>query len=627
MSGMTYSRAVVVGLDAAVASLVEHYLAAGQMPNLSRLLARGGFTRARSVFPGVTPINWATVSTGAYPGTHGITDFAVLEPGDSLQGGRDAFVGASYRAETLWQAACQAGLSAATLNFPGAEAQQHSNHLWIAGRGSPSAVTPYALRNTACLATEPYAAALRDATLIERRGQRAWARLAPAPGDGSGPVLTFEVQRDGVLAGSEASSADRCLLRPGLPGPWMWGDFVVAGERRRGSYRLELVRFDPDQAAFAITVSQVTDPREIAHPTEMGPTLVSTLGPFIGYCGARGYDRGWSSAERMVDDGRYKGLWLARAARQLVARHGYHLVMLKWHLLDHLQHAIWGGFDPISPWYEPAQAPEAARLIAAGYAAADEMIGEVIPLLDQGVTLVVVSDHGHLPHLKAVSLNNLFAQQGLIQTLPGSGNPPPIDWAGTQAYGGPALGHIWLNVRGRQLQGAVDPAGYDAMRERVIALLLELRDPATGVRPVTRAVRREEAAPMGLWGERVGDVVYWMAPGYSGDFNWSPLSADGTVIYDLAGDYDLHADYGEGKFIAHKFQSVHGCGDPAAALGRGTEEAILAMAGPGIRAGASLDAIPDLTSVAPTLCRATGLPRPAQAEGAVLEAWLAPESD
>ena len=128
---------------------------------------------------------------------------------------------------------------------------------------------------------------------------------------------------------------------------------------------------------------------------------------------------------------------------------------------------------------------------------------------------------------------------------------------------------------------------------------------------------------MGLWGDRVGDVVYWMTPGYSGDFNWSPLSADGTLVYDLRAAHDMTAEYGEGKFIAHKFQSVHGCGDPAAALGRGTEEGILAMAGAGIRSGARLGAIPDLTSVTPTLCRATGLPTPAQAEGAVLEPWLA----
>jgi hypothetical protein len=94
-------------------------------------------------------------------------------------------------------------------------------------------------------------------------------------------------------------------------------------------------------------------------------------------------------------------------------------------------------------------------------------------------------------------------------------------------------------------------------------------------------------------------------------------------VCDLPGVHDIQAEYGEGKFIAHKFQSVHGCGDPAAALGMGTEEAILAMAGPRIRAKPSQASIPDLTCVVPTICQATGLPRPDQAEGAVLDRWLA----
>ena len=128
---------------------------------------------------------------------------------------------------------------------------------------------------------------------------------------------------------------------------------------------------------------------------------------------------------------------------------------------------------------------------------------------------------------------------------------------------------------------------------------------------------------MGLWGERVGDVIYWMEPGYSGDFNWSPLSRSGEVIVPLGPWIHSFAEYGERKFIAHKFQSLHGCGDPAAALGLGSEETVFAAAGPGIRAGAEMDHTPDLTCVAPTLAAASGLPSPSQADGEMLIPWIA----
>jgi hypothetical protein len=250
------------------------------------------------------------------------------------------------------------------------------------------------------------------------------------------------------------------------------------------------------------------------------------------------------------------------------------------------------------------------------------MVGSLLPLIEQGATIVVVSDHGHIPHLKAAALNNLLLKEGLISLLPGDETPPQVDWGKTQAYGGPALGHIRVNLRNRQPQGCVAPEDFEVVRRKVISLLMELRDPETNQPVIERVMRRENAASIGLWGDRVGDIVYWMTPGYSGDFNWTPLDRQGDVLEDLVRKREGFAEYGEGKFVADKFQSVHGCGDPSAQLGIGTEEAILAMAGPSIKPGAVLKEIPNLTCVTPTLCDATSLPLPANSEGESLGAWI-----
>ncbi len=613
------SKAVLIGLDAAVSTLIDSYVRAGMMPNLAQLIERGGYTHIRSVFPGVTPINWATISTGAYPHTHGITDFMVLDEGDPLDGGRDGFIGETYQAETLWQAAARQNYRVATLNFPGAEASQHENHLWIAGNGSPAGRTPYAVANMQAYATAPYAVDLRDSIPVELKDRKATLYLKPQYTNGDGLQLLVEVQDDGLHVSAEGETLT--ALKPGQISPWLWSSFDVNGISKKCSYRLELTSLNTSDSAFAIVVSQITCPADIASDGQMAEALVKAVGPYIGYCGARGYDRGWVPVARMVEDGTYKGRWLAKAAYELIATHGYDLVMLKWHLLDHIQHAIWGSFDPISPWYEVEMPPEeAGHLMQRSYAAADDMVGTLLPLLDEGVTLVVVSDHGHLPHIKAVALNNLLARQGLLAIKEGTYNT--VDWSRTKAFGGPALGHIWINLEGRQPQGVVKAANYDAVCQQVIDLLLELKDPSSGDHPVAKAVRREEAAEFGLGGKRTGDVVYWMTPGYSGDFNWSPLSLEDEVIVTLDSHIKSTADYGEGKFIADKFQSVHGCGDPTASLGRGSELPMLAMAGPKIKAGNSCDELPELTAVAATLARAAGLPRPAQAEDQVLVDWL-----
>jgi predicted AlkP superfamily phosphohydrolase/phosphomutase len=620
------SKTVLIGLDAAVSSLVENYLTEGMMPNLKSLIQRGGYTRARSVFPGVTPINWATIATGAYPGTHGITDFAVLDPHDPLDGGRDGFTSTAYHAETLWQAACREGYHAATLNFPGAEKSQHANHLWIAGRGSPAARTEYAISNTNCFASKPYDAQLRDSIPIELNGLAGTIQLRPMMGEGDGLTLKFKIET-GASSGKgvrvfTVDGQEITFLKYQQPSPWLWGEFQVDHKKKNGSYRLELTHFNDRQPAIAIYVSQITCPTDICSKPDMGKKLVSELGPFLGYCGGRGVDRGWCSPQHMVDEGRYKGSWLAKAARQLISTYHYDLVLLKWHLLDHIEHSFWGGMDPASPFFEPKFERIFTSLIKDSYRAADELIGELLPLLDEGVTLVVVGDHGHLPHLKAVSINNLLAQSGLIKLMPGSDDPPEVDWNQTQVYGGPALGHIWINRQGQRPNGIVAESDVEPVCQRVIDLLLNLRDPQNGEQPIEKVFRKEEARKIGLWGDRVGDIVYWMKPGYSGDFNWSPLSRSEDIVVPLNGHNHSQADFGERKFIADKFQSVHGCGDPSASLGMGTEETILAMAGPQIRVGKNLSSIPNLTATAPTLCAASGLPMPNKSEGEILAEWI-----
>jgi hypothetical protein len=256
-------KMILIGLDAVVATLVEKYLSAGAMPNLAALIRQGSYTRARALFPGVTPINWATISTGATPGAHGIPDFFILEPGDPLDGGRDTFDGSVYQAETLWQAANRAGMRSATINFPGASPVQHPNHYWVAGRGSPAGVSSSAIRPTGCAASQPYLAELRDAEPLEMRGASAFFNLKPFNDpQGEGPTLQFTITKDsrgynGVMVTQQPGDTLLTFLYPHQPSAWLWGDFRLDSKIRRGSYRLELVRLQPEIPAMAIYISEV----------------------------------------------------------------------------------------------------------------------------------------------------------------------------------------------------------------------------------------------------------------------------------------------------------------------------------------------------------------------------------
>ena len=77
-------KAIVIGLDAAVIELVQQFASQGLMPNVAVLLRRGVLARLLSPYPTITPPNWATIATGAWPATHGIPSFEVYRQGDPL---------------------------------------------------------------------------------------------------------------------------------------------------------------------------------------------------------------------------------------------------------------------------------------------------------------------------------------------------------------------------------------------------------------------------------------------------------------------------------------------------------------------------------------------------------------
>ena len=69
-----------------------------------------------------------------------------------------------------------------------------------------------------------------------------------------------------------------------------------------------------------------------------------------------------------------------------------------------------------------------------------------------------------------------------------------IDWSRSKAYSfGRHYGSIYLNVRGREPQGIVNPgAEYHALCDQIASLALDFRDPVTGARLIKQVLHRDE---------------------------------------------------------------------------------------------------------------------------------------
>jgi len=77
-------KLIFLGLDGLDPRLTEMFMAAGKLPNLSKLMQQGSFRRLRTTFPALSPVAWSTFATGVNPGGHGIFDFLRRDPATYL---------------------------------------------------------------------------------------------------------------------------------------------------------------------------------------------------------------------------------------------------------------------------------------------------------------------------------------------------------------------------------------------------------------------------------------------------------------------------------------------------------------------------------------------------------------
>ena len=97
-------KIAVIGVDGFEPVLAKKFLDQGKMPNLQKFVEKGSCREdlvLLGAMPTVTPTLWTTLSTGAYPGTHGITCFFGHNHGqlDSLVYNLDS---RRSKAEPLW---------------------------------------------------------------------------------------------------------------------------------------------------------------------------------------------------------------------------------------------------------------------------------------------------------------------------------------------------------------------------------------------------------------------------------------------------------------------------------------------------------------------------------------------
>lgn len=160
------------------------------------------------------------------------------------------------------------------------------------------------------------------------------------------------------------------------------------------------------------------------------------------------------------------------------------------------------------------------------YIQTDYYLGKFVHLLDEGWTIAVFSDHGQvapkhdipvLAEMSGVSIPVMEELGYTVMKKDENGNDiAEIDWGKTRAVA-QREGHIYINLKGRDPHGIVDPADKYELEEQIMTDLYSYKDKETGHRVVSLALRNKDAVLIGQGGPEAGDIYFTLAENYNYD--------------------------------------------------------------------------------------------------------------
>ena len=226
----------------------------------------------------------------------------------------------------------------------------------------------------------------------------------------------------------------------------------------------------------------------------------------------------------MLDNWYVTADWQAAAIHHLIETEDLDVIFSHFHAID-LQSHMFIKHLADKPFNRlPHEAYE--KFMEDIYIQTDYYLGKFLHLLDDGWTILIFSDHAQvapkhdIPYLGEISGVNVKIMQELgftvLQKDENGNDLEAIDWSKTRAVA-PREEHIYINLKGRDEHGIVDPADKYELEEEIMTALYGYRDAKTGHRVVSVALRNRDAVLLGQGGPEAGDICYWLAEGYNYD--------------------------------------------------------------------------------------------------------------
>lgn len=525
-------KLIVLGIDGMDPELLTQFMQEGRMPNFAKLAAQGSFRRLTTSIPPQSPVAWSNLITGMNAGGHGIFDFIhrdpktlqpyfsasrVEPPKHSISLGSWVIPLGSGSAEQLrqgaafWEILDQHRVPNSVFRIPSNFPPIPAKGRTISGMGTPDLRGTYGTFTFYTDDPTTVAGAVEGGQIVPVQVEHYQVKAQLIGPDNSfrkgAPPATeaFAVSLDPVEPVARIAVQDHeFVLKEGEWSDWVPVQFQLIPffGNVNGICRFYLKQAHP---RFQLYVSPVNiDPANpalpISTPSSYSRELAEEVGEF--------YTQGIAEDTKALSAGVLDDKEYLEQAHTVLAEHRAifdkefpefrsGVFFFYFSSLDLNSHMMWRRMDTKYPGFDASAAAQYGAAIREFYAQMDQVLGEVLPKVDEGTTLLVLSDHGFAPYYRSFNLNTWLLNNGYIvmkegavedESQPYSG----VDWSRTKAYG-LGLNGLYLNLRGREREGMVAPgAEADTLLKEIRDKLLAERDPQNNLAVITRLDRASE---------------------------------------------------------------------------------------------------------------------------------------
>ena len=564
------SRVILYSFDGAAFDRVMTYLQEPTWPEtglkeMHRTGLQAEMTMASN--PTLTASSHTSIHTGSYPDQHGVVSNYFHLPNTMITQGVSGF-SAEYSTKALWENAMAAGKRVGIISFPGADNQNNNPRrhgdfginyndkeaFSFGFTANSTQFSPLKQWDQNLSFSQPKAVSVSWKEEVEQNGVKVEDNkiiyLVALDRNDDGVV-----NYDSVVWDQDLDLSNGTLTKPF--GVKEWGNVVFTSRGVKKGAWTKLFELAPDLSTVRIYVGTLHHNQ--GYPDAFVRELDEHLGIWPGEPDP-GVGR-LIDLETWIEQAMRLSNWLVDLYRYVVANKDFDLLIGYQPIIDEFGHSILLT-DQRQPEFSEKKVLEAETLMRRAYLQMNKVVEELMREKGGNTALLVVSDHGMQPIWSMAYPNRFLKKHGLIELEDDSNMGAPLfegeeldepQWVTLQqktifgsylrtwpmylpmqnasevkqelsappggaqsktkarAFVSGGLGHVYINLKGRESDGVVDKKDYPAMVQELKGLFEDWK--YKGEKVFERVLTRDEATSVHLNHPNSGDLILIASPG------------------------------------------------------------------------------------------------------------------